>query len=80
MFPLKAAHVMSLLRQMRGGADYDSTYGQRMRGQGEFARLLEQRFRLAVRRLGLDRGSELKLDTSGFRPPAARGPQLGLDF
>lgn len=79
-FPLKAAHVMSLVRQMRGGADYDSTYGQRMRGQGEFARLLEQRFRLAARRLGLDRWSELKLDTTRFRPPTARGPQLGLDF
>jgi len=79
-FPLKAKHVMSLVQQMRGGKDYDATYGTRMRGQGELADLLEQRFRLAVRRLGLNRWSALKLDTSQFRVPAAAGPQLGLDF
>ena len=79
-FPLKAAHVMSLIRQMRGGKEYDSAYGSRMRGQGEFADLLEQRFRLATRRLGLNRWGALALDTSQFKVPAAAGPQLGLDF
>ena len=79
-FPLKAKHVMSLVRQMRGGKDYDSSYGQRMRGQGEFADLLEQRFRLATRRLDLNRWGALKLDTSQFRVPPAPGAQLGLDF
>ncbi|MGH8442955.1 MAG: PA0069 family radical SAM protein [Nevskiaceae bacterium] len=79
-FPLKAQHVMSLVRQMRGGKDYDAEFGQRMRGQGEFAGLLEQRFRLATRRLGLNRWGALRLDTSQFRVPPAAGPQLGLDF
>jgi DNA repair photolyase len=79
-FPLKAQHVMSLVRQMRGGKDYDASYGQRMRGQGEFADLLEQRFRLATRRLKLNRWGALKLDISQFRVPPAPGAQLGLDF
>ena len=74
-YPLRAAHIMSLIGQMRGGRDYDSTFGARMRGTGEFAALLEQRFTVASRRLGLDRGREQTgLDTSRFRPP---GPSRG---
>jgi len=70
-YPMRAAHIMSLIRQMRGGRDYDSAFGTRMRGSGEFADLLEKRFMLACRRLGFDRGREhTGLDTSRFRRPA----------
>ncbi len=70
-YPMRAAHIMSLIRQMRGGLDYDSAFGQRMRGSGEFAVLLEKRFAIACRRLGLNRGREhVGLDTSRFRSPA----------
>jgi len=70
-YPLRAAHVMSLIGQMRGGRDYDATFGTRMRGTGELAALLEKRFTIASRRLGLDRGREQsELDTSRFRAPA----------
>ncbi|MBU3735989.1 MAG: PA0069 family radical SAM protein [Methylobacterium sp.] len=75
--PLKAAHVMSLIRQSRGGKDYDATYFQRQRGTGQFAALLAQRFRLATRRLGLNLGHR-PLDTSLFRPPQHESPQRGL--
>jgi len=69
-YPLRAGHVMSVVRQMRGGRDYDSTFGSRMRGDGAFAALIEKRFTLACRRLGLNRGREhAGLDTSRFRPP-----------
>jgi DNA repair photolyase len=69
-YALRAEHVMSVVRQMRGGRDYDSTFGSRMRGDGAFAALIEKRFALACRRLGLDRGREhVGLDTSRFRPP-----------
>ncbi|HEX6137827.1 MAG TPA: PA0069 family radical SAM protein [Casimicrobiaceae bacterium] len=69
-YPLRAAHVMSVIRQMRGGRDYDAGFGSRMRGDGAFAALLEQRFALACRRLGLGRGREhVGLDTSRFHPP-----------
>ena len=67
--PLRAAHVMSLVAQLRGGRDYDATFGTRMRGRGEFAALIERRFELAVKRLDLNR-ERAPLDRSRFRPPA----------
>ena len=69
-YPERAAHVMSLIGQMRGGRDYESAFGTRMRGTGEFAALLGKRFAIASRRLGLDEGREhIGLDTSRFRAP-----------
>lgn len=75
--PERAARVMALLREMRGGKDYDAAFGQRMRGSGPYATLLGQRFRLTCRRLGLD-APRTPLDTSQFRRPPAPGDQLGL--
>lgn len=69
-FPERAEHVMSLIRQSRGGREYDSRFGHRLRGEGPFADLLAQRFRLAIRRLGLNRRrEEERLDTTRFAPP-----------
>ena len=65
-FPLKADHVMSLVRQMRGGREYDSTWGVRQRGTGVYADLLARRFKLACERLGLN-ASRQRLDTHRFR-------------
>jgi DNA repair photolyase len=74
-YPQRAGHVLSLIRQMRGGALYDSTYGSRQRGAGPFAALLKARFERARRAFDLDR--EASLNTSLFRPPAPGG-QLDL--
>jgi len=77
-YPLRAEHVMSVLRQLRGGRDYDARFGERMRGTGPFAELIEKRFALTCKRLGLNRDRE-PLDTSRFRPPVPAGPrQLDL--
>jgi DNA repair photolyase len=75
-YPLKAAHVMSRVHQMRKGRDNDPEFGSRMRGEGEFARMLLHRFETRCKQLGLqcNRGS---LDCSQFRPPRADG-QLDL--
>lgn len=70
--PLKAEHVMSLVQQMRGGRDYDSAFGTRMRGEGAYAELIAQRYRLATRKLGLDR-SRFEPDCTLFRVPAEGG-------
>jgi DNA repair photolyase len=75
-FPLKAAHVISRLQQMRGGRDYDSRFGTRMRGEGLYADLLQQRFRKACQRLGLN-VEHRALDCTRFRPPQL-GPQGDL--
>jgi DNA repair photolyase len=75
-FPQRAAHVMSLVRQSRGGQDYDSRFGSRMRGEGQFAQLLAQRFQLACKRLGYNRRDQnYGLDCSRFAPP---GQQMNL--
>ena len=76
-YPLRAAHVMSLVRQTREGRDNDPHFGSRMRGTGEFAALLERRFALAAKRLGLNR-ERAPLDRTRFRPPKADQHQLGL--
>ena len=67
-FPERAARVMARVRELRGGRDNDSRFGQRMSGQGVWAQLLEQRFQKAARRLGLNR-VRVELDLSQFRRP-----------
>jgi DNA repair photolyase len=74
--PLKAAHVMSLIRQSRGGRENDPEFGSRMRGTGPYAELIAQRFALACRRLGFGRGAQL--NAGAFRLPPAAGDQFGL--
>jgi len=69
--------VMSLVQQVRGGRDYDATFGTRMRGTGAFAQLIEKRFELATRRLKLAR-DRVPLDRSRFRPPKANAAQQEL--
>jgi DNA repair photolyase len=70
-YPERAAHVMSLVQQMRGGKDYDSRFGTRMRGLGPFADLLKQRFVKAHKRLGY--GDLPPYDETRFRPPSRQG-------
>jgi DNA repair photolyase len=80
-FPDRAAHVMSLIRDMRGGRDYDATFGDRMRGTGPIAELLRNRFKIACRRLGLNSGGrEMAQNSELFRPPQRGGSQLSLGF
>ncbi|WP_019397398.1 PA0069 family radical SAM protein [Pseudoxanthomonas sp. GW2] len=73
--PDRAEHVMSTVQQMRGGRDYDSGFGTRMRGQGHYADLLEQRFALAWRRFGYAQARQRPLDCSRFQPPRPPSPQ-----
>lgn len=75
-FPDRAEHVMSLIRQMRGGKEYDSTFGMRMRGEGEFADLINTRFRLACKRFKLNSTPPTELDTTSFKHPSKQ--QLDL--
>ena len=75
-YPQRAAHVLSLLTEMRGGKLYDPRFGERMRGRGPYADLLEKRFEVTARRLKLNEEPRA-LDTSKFQVPA-RGGQLRL--
>jgi DNA repair photolyase len=76
-YPERAEHVISIVRQLRGGKDNDPRFGSRMTGVGNFAQLIEKRFDIACRRLGLNGHgaprARAELDCSRFRPPAAGG-------
>ncbi|MDX6749196.1 PA0069 family radical SAM protein [Geminicoccaceae bacterium 1502E] len=75
--PLRARHVLSLLRQCREGRLNDPAFGSRMRGSGPIAALIRQRFERALARHGLDRPRRWSLRTDLFRPPSPGG-QLDL--
>lgn len=79
-FPDRAAHVMSVVRAMRGERDNDPDFGTRMHATGPVAQLIRQRFRLASRRLGFPEERQYELPTHLFRPPSRRTPQLTLDL
>ena len=72
-YPERAAHVMSLVQQMRGGKDYDSAWGTRMRGEGPFADLIAMRFAKAYKRIGF--GRLPTMDCSKFLPPLPPKPE-----
>ncbi len=66
-FPDRAAKVMSIVRQSRGGQDYRSVFGERMRGTGHFADLLNSRWKVCSRKLGYSDDHRYELDFSRFR-------------
>ncbi|MBS8261324.1 radical SAM protein [Roseibium polysiphoniae] len=75
--PGQYQHVMSLIRSMRGGKDYDANWGERMRGKGPYADQIAKRFQLAAKRLGLNTRRR-KLNTELFVSPQKGGVQLDL--
>ncbi|HET7608051.1 MAG TPA: radical SAM protein, partial [Gammaproteobacteria bacterium] len=77
-YPDRAEHVLSLVKQLRGGELYDSRWGTRQRGLGPFAALLKTRFEKARRRHGLEREVALRCDK--FVPPRPPKRQIELGF
>jgi DNA repair photolyase len=76
--PDRTEHVLSLIRDTRGGKLYDADYSQRRRGTGAYADLMAQRFKLATKRIGFNE-QDVSLRADLFRKPAVGG-QLGFDF
>ena len=78
-YPQRAEHVMSIVRQVRGGRENDPNFGTRMTGTGTYAELIASRFEIACRRFGLnkERRGEQPLDCTRFRRPEL-GAQLVL--
>ena len=75
--PDRASKVMSLVRQMRGGLDYDAEWGKRMKGEGPIAEMMSQRFQAAKKRYGLGFRFD-GLDLGQFKVPAKAGDQGDL--
>jgi DNA repair photolyase len=76
-FPDRYRHVISLIRQTRGGKDYDSTWGKRMTGSGPIAWMIGRRFEVACERLGFNLTS-VKTTTAHFQKPRPASEQLDL--
>jgi DNA repair photolyase len=76
-YPDRYRHVLSLVRSMRGGKDYDAEWGKRMKGSGPYAWQIGRRFELAARKLGLNL-ERTKLRTDLFKQPKGAGEQLML--
>jgi len=76
-FPDRYRHVFKLIRDMRGGKDYDASFGKRMTGSGPIAWMIGRRFEAACEKLGLNAGKS-KLATEHFVPPHRPAQQLSL--
>src|SRR6266581_3442549 len=76
-FPDRYRHVFSLIRDLRGGKDYDSEFGKRMTGTGPIAWMIGRRFEAACEKLGLNK-TRAKLTTEHFSPPHSESAQLSL--
>ncbi|WP_343313687.1 PA0069 family radical SAM protein [Brucella sp. BE17] len=76
-YPDRYRHVMSLVRSMRDGKDYDAEWGKRMRGTGPYAWQIGRRFEIAARKLGINTQRK-RLRTDLFTPVEKGGKQLSL--
>jgi DNA repair photolyase len=76
-YPDRYRHVISLIRSMRGGKDYDAEWGKRMKGAGPYAWQIGRRFEIAAKRLELN-VEKRRLRTDLFKPPVQKGEQLML--
>jgi len=76
-YPLQAERIITRIRLTRGGGLNQSEFGQRMRGDGEYAQQIAQTFKVFKKKLGLD-GRLPEFDRSLFRPPLPNSGQLQL--
>jgi DNA repair photolyase len=76
-YPDRYRHVMSLIRSMRDGKDYDSEWGKRMRGSGPYAWQIGRRFEIAAKRLGFN-AKRTSLRTDLFVQAEKKNEQLML--
>lgn len=75
-FPDRASRVLNQIRNIRGGKLNDPNFGSRMRGSGDYAELLTQRFKLAYRKLKFPGSAPLNCDLFSF--PSKEPVQLSL--
>ncbi len=76
-YPDRVSHVLNLVRDMRGGRENDPRFGSRMKGEGAYATIMQQRFEKAAKRYGLD-GKRPALRLDHFRKPSEDDKQMDL--
>jgi len=75
--PEQKERIEARIRETRGGALYESSFGTRMTGRGEIADQIRQTFDLFARKYKLD-NKHRKLDSTQFRRPIPKSGQLRL--
>ena len=75
--PAKYRRVMNLMRSMREGKLYDSSWGTRMTGSGPYAGITGRRFEAAAQRLEFNQ-NRTRLRTDLFKAPTRPGGQMSL--
>jgi DNA repair photolyase len=76
-YPDREKHVFKLIRDMRGGKDYDSQWFTRQKGTGPYAWMIGRRFEVACEKLGMN-VKRTQLTTEHFRKPKPETEQLSL--
>ncbi|MEO5509654.1 MAG: PA0069 family radical SAM protein [Longimicrobiales bacterium] len=78
-YPDRKDKVINRVKEMRGGKLYDSRWGIRGRGEGEFAEQIGRLFEIAKRKAGYrtDRRTD-GLSTSAFKRPTIPGSQMSM--
>ena len=76
-FPDRYRHVFKLIRDTRGGKDYDSSWNTRMIGAGPVAWMIGRRFEVACEKFGFNK-TRTRLTTEHFNPPRRAAEQLTL--
>ena len=73
--PTKADRVLARQREVRGGRLNVSRFGERMKGDGAYWKVIEKSFRVHCARLGFNRdeGPAYESRPSTFRRPTAQG-------
>ena len=77
-YPDRAERVLNRLREAHNGSTYDASFGQRMHGNGAYADLIAQRFRVGCRKVGIEPGNRIPLSTRAFYRPPRAGDQIAL--
>jgi DNA repair photolyase len=81
--PLRASKIEHRIRDSRGGKLYDSRFGHRHEGQGNYWEAVERVWALWIRRLGFARDEDTAPEatqTSTFRRPVDSTGQLTFPF
>lgn len=76
-YPGRLNHVLGLVKDAHGGVDYRPRFGERMHGEGVYATLIAQRFKVACERLGLNQERQ-RVRTDLFQVPPKAGDQMSL--
>ncbi len=76
--PLRADKVIHRIQETRGGKMYDSTWGLRQRGEGQYAEAIHALFWAQARKVGLEPRWPDEARPETFRRPERSGDQLAL--